>query len=183
MRMRDALQHAFQRQARYNQHANEALFAVLANLTDRARKRDAGSWFGSIHGILNHIIVCDLNWLKRFRALSPEDPILMDPRLDPPNLSWAHDLHEDFAALREDRIFVDTQLCAWFALFPAARYDEPFAYHDSAGVLRHAVSGHAFQFLFTHQIHHRGQISQILDRSGLPNNLADNVAYLENLDR
>jgi len=181
--MRHLLPNALHRQARYNQRANEALFAVLANLTDRARKRDTGSWFGSIHGILNHILICDFNWLKRFRALAPEDPILMDPRLDPPNLSWAHDLHADFNALRDDRIFVDAQICAWFAAFPADRDNECFAYHDSAGILRQAKAGDAFQFLFTHQIHHRGQISQILDRSGLPNNLADNVAYLEDLNR
>ena len=32
---------------------------------------------------------------------------------------------------------------------------------------------------FLHPIHHRGQISQILDRFGLPNNWGDNAAYLE----
>jgi uncharacterized damage-inducible protein DinB len=41
------------------------------------------------------------------------------------------------------------------------------------------MAGAAFEFLFLHQTHHRGQISQILDAMGLPNNLADNVAYLE----
>jgi uncharacterized damage-inducible protein DinB len=177
--MRYDLKHAFQQRARYNQRANRELYAVLANLTDRARKRDHGSWFRSIHGILNHVIICDINWLKRFRALAPDSPVLADPRLDPPNLSWQHDLHEDFAELRETRKVVDEQICAWFAAFPASRCSARFAYHDSAGALRQATAGDAFDFLFTHQIHHRGQISQILDRSGLPNNLADNVAYLE----
>jgi uncharacterized damage-inducible protein DinB len=180
--MRYDIRHAVMRQARYNQRANRELCAVLANLTDRARKRDTGSWFGSIHGILNHVIICDIHWLKRFRALSPDDPVLRDPRLDPPNLSWSHDLHEDFVGLRESRLFVDARICDWFAAFPASRYSEGFTYHDSAGTLRQATAGDAFQFLFTHQIHHRGQISQILDRSGLPNNLADNAAYLEALD-
>ena len=41
------------------------------------------------------------------------------------------------------------------------------------------MAGKAFEFLFLHQTHHRGQISQILDRIGLPNNLADNAAFLE----
>ena len=39
--------------------------------------------------------------------------------------------------------------------------------------------GQAFEFLFVHQIHHRGQVSQVLDLLGLPNNFADNVAFLE----
>ena len=47
------------------------------------------------------------------------------------------------------------------------------------GAKREAMAGQAFEFLFLHQIHHRGQISQILDALGLPNNWGDNAAYLE----
>ena len=164
--------------ARYNERVNREMVAVLVVLTDRARKQEAGSWFGSIHGILNHLIICDLNWLKRYRALSPESPVLTDPRLDPPNLSWDHNLYDNFAGLREERTIVDERICAWFVEFPASRYDEIFNYRDSAGNLRRAKAGAAFEFLFYHQTHHRGQISQILDSMGLSNNFADNLAYL-----
>jgi uncharacterized damage-inducible protein DinB len=44
------------------------------------------------------------------------------------------------------------------------------------------VAASAFEFLFVHQTHHRGQVSQILDRLGLPNNVADNAAFLEPAD-
>jgi len=165
--------------ARYNERVNREMYEILSVLTDRARRQEAGSWFGSIHGILSHIIICDFHWLKRYRALSPESPVLNDPRLDPPNLSWEHDLHENFAALREDRTIVDERICAWVEAFPAARYDEDFEYHDSTGNARHAKAGAAFEFLFLHQTHHRGQISQILDSMGLAHSFADNVAYLE----
>lgn len=173
------IRNAFQNLARYNEGANREMYAALSQLTDKARKRDVGSWFGSIHGILNHVIITDMNWLKRYRALSPESPVLTDPQLDPPNLSWSHDLHEDFEALRQTRGFVDAKIRAWFAEFPMSRCGEEFQYHDSRGTLRRAVAGAAFEFLFLHQTHHRGQISQILDVLGLPNNFADNAAYLE----
>jgi uncharacterized damage-inducible protein DinB len=165
--------------ARYNERVNREMYAILSVLTDRARKQEAGSWFRSIHGILNHLIICDLNWLKRYRALSPGSPVLTDPRLDPPNLSWEHDLHDNFAGLRADRTIVDERICAWFEEFPVSRYDEVFEYHDSTGNARHATAGAAFEFLFLHQTHHRGQVSQILDSMGLSNNFADNVAFLE----
>ncbi len=165
--------------ARYNERVNQEMYAVLSVLTDRARKQEAGSWFGSIHGILNHLIIGDLNWLKRYRALSPESPVLNDSRLDPPNLSWEHDLHDKFADLREDRVIVDGRIRAWFEEFPVSRYDEDFAYRDSVGNARQAKAGAAFEFLFLHHTHHRGQISQILDSMGLSNNFADNGAYLE----
>jgi uncharacterized damage-inducible protein DinB len=173
------LKHSFQNLARYNERVNREMYEIISMLTDKARKREVGSWFGSIHGILNHIIICDINWLKRYRALSPESAVLTDKCLDPPNLSWTHNLHDDFVSLRRDRTVVDERICAWFAEFPISRYDEEFQYSDSTGKLRQATAGAAFEFLFLHQTHHRGQVSQILDKIGLPNNFADNGAYLE----
>ena len=170
----------FQNLARYNERANRDLFEVLARLTGRARRRDAGSWFGSICGILNHVIICDINWLHRYRVLAPDSPVLNDPLLDPPNLSWDRELHDDFKDLQEHRRQVDALIRTWFASFPPSRYQEAFQYRDSAGTPRNARAGQAFEFLFLHQTHHRGQISQILDGWGHPNNLADNAAYLEN---
>lgn len=176
------IKHSFKNLARYNQRANQEMYETLSKLTSRARRRDTGSWFGSIHSILNHLIICDLNWLKRYRALSPDSTVLTDPQLDPPNLSWNHDLHDHFADLWVDRAFVDRRILDWFSEFPASRYDAVFQYQDSAGNTRQAEAGKAFEFLFLHQTHHRGQISQILDSFGLPNNFADNVAFLEGLD-
>jgi uncharacterized damage-inducible protein DinB len=174
-----APQQIFQNLARYNARANREMVQHLAALTGRARRRDVGSWFRSIHGILNHVLICDINWLKRYRALAPGSPVLNDPRLDPPNLSWDHDLHDDFKDLAEHRAGVDGLIRAWFEACPASDYSEVFQYHDSVGTPRTAMAGQAFEFLFLHQTHHRGQISQLLDTFGLPNNLADNAAYLE----
>ena len=165
--------------ARYNERANQQMYEVLSVLTGRARKQATGSWFGSIHGILNHIIICDFNWLKRYRPLSPESAVLTDPRLDPPDLSWDHDLHDNFNDLREARVMVDERICAWFEEFPASRYGEVFEYLDSKGNRQQPTAAAAFEFLFLHQTHHRGQISQILDGMGISNNLADNMAYLK----
>lgn len=174
-----APQHMFQNMARYNERANREMLQQLLLLTGRARRRDVGSWFGSIHGILNHVLICDINWLKRYRALAPGSAVLDDPQLDPPNLAWDHDLYDDFKGLAAHRSGVDGLIRAWFEAFPASSYSEVFQYHDSVGTAQRAMAGQAFEFLFLHQTHHRGQISQILDTFGLPNNLADNAAYLE----
>ncbi len=165
--------------ARYNERANREMYDLLSQLTDKARKRDCGAWFGSIHKILNHLLVGDLYWLNRFRPIYPESAVLNNPRLSPPNLSWEHDLHEDFDLQRKERIFVDEKIIAWFEELPENQYKDPFQYRDSVGELRNAIAGQAFEFIFLHQIHHRGQVSQILDTLGLPNNFADNGSYLE----
>lgn len=167
--------------AQYNKRANREMYEVLSKLTDRARKRDCGSLFGSMHKILNHLIVGDLHWLNRFKPIYPDSAVLKNPRLTPLNLSWAHDLHEEFEALHQERIFVDEKIIAWFEELPANLYTKRFQYSDSVGKLRDAMAGQAFEFLFLHQIHHRGQISQVLDSLGLPNNFADNGPFLEEL--
>jgi uncharacterized damage-inducible protein DinB len=168
----------FQNLARYNQRANREMYEILSLLTDKARKMERGAWFGSIHGILNHLIITDLNWLKRFRALSPKSS-LNDPQLDPPNLSWEHDLHDNFKELRNTREVADARIRDWFSEFSTDRYNEVFQYQDSRGTPREAKAGAAFEFLFLHQTHHRGQVAQILDALGLPNDFANNITYLE----
>ena len=53
----------FQMLAQYNRIANERLFAKCAQLNDvEYRKQRAGS-FGSIHGLLNHILLGNRRWL------------------------------------------------------------------------------------------------------------------------
>jgi len=165
--------------AHYNRRANAELFDALGRLTDRARRRETGSYFGSIHALLNHIIVADMHWLNRFKPVYPESAVLADPLLSPPELSWKQDLRESFDELRQVRTFVDGRIVAWFEECPLDRYGDRFLYTDSAGIERNGLAGQGFEFMFVHQIHHRGQVSQVLDSLGLPNNIADNVAFLE----
>ena len=47
------IKQSFLNLARYNERVNQEMVAVLAVLTGRARRQEAGSWFGSIHGILD----------------------------------------------------------------------------------------------------------------------------------
>ncbi len=172
------LKERFARLARYNERANAEMYDALTRVTDRVRRRDAGSWFGSIHGILNHLIVTDIHWLRRYRALAPGSKALSDATLDPPNLSWDDDLHDDFASLAAHRVAVDAAITAWFGEFPESRYGEAFEYRDSSGSPQSAVACDAFDFLFVHQAHHRGQVSHILDTLGAANNWADNMRFL-----
>jgi uncharacterized damage-inducible protein DinB len=89
--------------ARYNRMANERLFAHCARLDDSEyRKLRAGS-FGSIHGLLNHILLGDLRWMALFeggeRVTRPPNEILYD----------------DFATLRGAREREDARIESFFA--------------------------------------------------------------------
>ena len=54
--------------ADYNQWMNRKLYAAAGTLDAEALARDRGAFFGSILGTLNHLVVADTIWLKRFAA-------------------------------------------------------------------------------------------------------------------
>jgi uncharacterized damage-inducible protein DinB len=73
---------------------------------------------------------------------------------------------------------VDSLIRAWFDEADERLMERVFDYVDSGGVARSAVACDAFDFLFVHQTHHRGQVAQILDTLGVASNFADNTRFL-----
>lgn len=165
--------------AEYNAEANGTMFEILSSLTGKARRRERGSYFGSIWGILDHLVTAEYIWLNRFKPLMPEAALFKDSGFTPENLSWYDELCSSFDELRQKSAYISGKLVEWIKEYPEGDYGNPFQYQDSSGAMRDAVAGKAFDYLFVHQLHHRGQISQILDEIGLPNNFADNGLYLE----
>ena len=162
--------------ARFNAGSNRELYRILTQLTPGALVSDRGSWFGSLTGMLNHIIVTDIHWLDRFRPLDPEAAVFTDGRLGSFSLEWKP-LSEDFSVLSEGRRVVDDLISEWFVWFPEENYARDLSYLDSGGRTQSTTAARAFSFLFSHQNYHRGQISQVLDEIGLPNSFMDNLKY------
>jgi uncharacterized damage-inducible protein DinB len=105
----------FQMLAQYNRVANERLFAKCAQLDDAEyRKQRAGS-FGSIHGLLNHILLGDRRWLGLFEN---------GERLTPP---LNQILYDDFPSLRSAREREDARLESFFKGLDARFWERTFA--------------------------------------------------------
>ena len=175
--MDDLWKDGFRHAARYNAETNETMYRALGSLAPEELSADRGSYFGSLIGILDHIIVTDIHWLDRFRALSPDAEALADGRLAEFPLTW-EPLSGDFDVLAARRPVVDGLIRDWFGEFPEERYGETFAYQDSRGSMHETRAARAFDFLFFHQAYHRGQVSQIMDRLGIIHSFADNGEYL-----
>lgn len=52
--------------AAYNRWANAQVYAAAAELSDAEFRSDRGAFFGSLHRTLNHLLVADRIWMKRF---------------------------------------------------------------------------------------------------------------------
>jgi uncharacterized damage-inducible protein DinB len=143
----------FQMLARYNRTANERLFAKCAQLNDAEyRKQRAGS-FGSIHALLNHILLGDRRWLGLFesgeRVTPPLNQILCD----------------DFSALRSAREREDARMESFFAGLDDAFFNRSFAYTNNQGKDYVETAHVACSHLFNHQTHHRGQVHVMLSQT------------------
>jgi uncharacterized damage-inducible protein DinB len=141
----------FQMLAAYNDWVNRCLYEAATALPERDYRADRGAFFGSLHGTLNHLLLGDRIWLRRFTgegaALDELDAILYD----------------DFTALRRTREAEDARIVAYIDRLGDA---------DLARIVRYRSTrnpAETEQYLaplllhfFNHQTHHRGQAHCLL---------------------
>ena len=138
--------------AAYNRWANDRLYAVAAKLKNSDYHADRGAFFKSVSGTLNHLLVTDRIWMKRFTGTGTAPD-----RLDAI-------LYDDLAGLRAARRDEDARI---------VNYIESLTEADLAsGVISYrtvvqpiAVEQElapALDHFFNHQTHHRGQAHCLL---------------------
>lgn len=143
----------FKEFAAYNRWVNRRIYETAAGLTDEVRTRDVGLYFGSVHGTLNHLLVADYIWMRRFTGNGP-----LPERL---NLI----LHEDFAALRDAREAEDERIITFIDQIDD--FERILEYQNSTGRTFRQRLGSALAHFFNHQTHHRGQVHAGLTIAGI----------------
>lgn len=141
----------YQMFAGYNAWCNERLYAAAATVSDADYRADRGAFFKSLHGTLNHLLVGDRIWMRRFTGVGQKPPALDAI------------LYDGFEALRDARRKEDTLIC---------RYIDRLSEADLAGALRYTTMVRpqtieqplmpALDHFFNHQTHHRGQAHALL---------------------
>lgn len=141
--------------ARYNAWANHRLYHMASQLPDEAYRRDAGVYFKSLHGTLNHLLVADRIWLRRLTG-SGEQPTRLDAIL-----------YDDLAALTAARRAEDERLLRYVEGLPNDQFEARLNYQTLAGAPMQQKVLEILAHLFNHQTHHRGQCHAILTRLGV----------------
>ncbi|MDR0388895.1 MAG: DinB family protein [Spirochaetaceae bacterium] len=156
--------------AKYNKEADKTVYAILDGLSNDEREKDRGSYYKSLSGLFVHCLggtVFILGLLKEALKNSParealtvlESVTVPQKSLDAEQwkaLGAAFEKADDacidlVSALREEDLKAQVTL-SWYKGNPPS---VPVAF--------------LIQGLITHGIHHRGQISQILDSLKIKN--------------
>ncbi len=135
----------FTQMAAYNRWANARLYAAALALPDADYRRDAGVFFGSLHGTLNHLLVTDRGWLNRLAGL-PEHAHKLNAIL-----------HDDRRELARARAAEDERFVACVAALDEAALAGSLRYANSTGQIFEQKRADILAHLCNHQAHHRGQ--------------------------
>lgn len=163
----------FELMARYNQWMNARLFAVAAQLDEAQWHADRGAFFGSIAATLEHILVADTLWLKRFAAALSHLASLDYVRALPPPEPVRGITFPDFAQLRGERETMDAVIVDFTSEAGDDLYVRPLHYVNGAGQSYTKPSGLVLRHVFNHQTHHRGQVTTLLSQLGIDVGVTD----------
>lgn len=156
---------------RYNRWMNGKIYDACAKLSDQQRKRDLGAFFKSIHGTLNHLLLTDGLWLKRFRGEALNF------------ISLDEELYADFGALSAARRATDEEIEAFATNLSDTRLRENFTYRTTLApqVDRTLPIAVVLMHMFNHQAHHRGQVTTLLMQMGIDPGVTD-LPWMPGLD-
>ena len=137
--------------AAYNAWAKGRIYDAAERLSDADYRADRGAFFKSVHGTLNHLLVTDRIWMRRFTGEG-----------DAPNRLDAV-LFEQLDELRAARRAEDERIVG---------YVETLREDALAGRIRYRTISNpadieqplapALIHFFNHQTHHRGQVHALL---------------------
>ncbi|MGZ5050202.1 MAG: DinB family protein [Methylobacter sp.] len=164
--------------ASYNAWMNSKLYEAAATLAPNEIAADRKAFFGSILGSLNHIVVGDTIWLKRF-ATHPSNHAALEPiRRDPAPQALDQVLFDNLPALWKHRQQLDQTINTWATSLTEADLEYSLSYKNMKGMPANKRFSSLVLHFFNHQTHHRGQATTLLSQAGLDVGATDLLALI-----
>ena len=164
----------------YNEWMNTKLYDAARSLPHDELVADRSAFFGSILGTLNHLVVGDTIWLKRFAAHPTAHSALASLQTVPSPASLDQIVHADLSKLTERRKTLDKMIREWSQSIKESDLDHVLCYANSRGVVSSKCFFSLVVHFFNHQTHHRGQASTLLFQAGIDIGVTDLLALIRN---
>jgi uncharacterized damage-inducible protein DinB len=142
--------------AKYNAWANARAYAAARSLPEESYRKNVGAFFGSVHGTLNHLLVADRIWMRRFTG-EGDHPARLDAIL-----------FEDLPSLDAARKAEDGRIARYVDGLSEEDIGRDLDYATTKGVPQRHSLRELLSHFFNHQTHHRGQVHTIFTVLGIP---------------
>jgi uncharacterized damage-inducible protein DinB len=166
-------------QAKYMQEADREVYALLDALSNEQREAERGSYYGRLSGLARHILGGTLFFHSLFKSAlgdSPAAKILSCPPVSVPKDALTEDQWKALGPVFET---ADSATVDFVAALGDAELTAPVRVEWYGGNPASVPLYFMFTNLAAHGIHHRGQISQILDEMKVDNDYSGiNAAFL-----
>jgi uncharacterized damage-inducible protein DinB len=148
------LESFFVASARNNHWSNFRLYSACRQLPESEYFAQRASFFGSIHATLNHILIVDLLYLGRLQG---KERVASD----------CDELYPDLISLEDRQLRVDCELIEYCTSQNAKSLGASISYRDSDGQAHSETVEGILAHVFMHQVHHRGQVHDMLSQTSV----------------
>ena len=169
---------SFRKLSEYNRWANLKLFVFLEKLGEPRWRQPRDTFAGSISGVLHHTLISDS--LTMATLTGDEKGFVLRNRLGEEIRieTMAQCLYAKFSELDTARRHLDQQIVEYLTIVTEPELKERLSFFDFDGERRKQLRWHLLTELFTHQVHHRAQLSTILHAMGTPLGCIDFSVFL-----
>ena len=158
--------------ANYNAVMNQKICDAIASLAEDVLWQDNKAFFGSILGTLNHLMVGDLIWLRRFNNHPNHSHNIEANRfkaLDslasfPLPTALTQTLYRTKENFTRNRQALDQIIIQFIDETVESDYSTTLTYTNTKGDVFNKPFSILLQHLFNHQTHHRGQVTTLLNQ-------------------
>ena len=144
------MNHHFGIMARYNAWANSRLYAEALSLSVKSYPKNVGAFFGSLHGTLNHLLVTDRIWMRRFTG-GGEHPAQLNAIM-----------FDDLPSLQVAREAEDGRIFQYVEGLSEEEIGQDFSYSTTKALPQRFPLRDLLAHWFNHQTDHRGRVHCIL---------------------
>ena len=153
--------------AEYNELMNQRIFEASGKLSKSSLTEDKGAFFKSILATLNHIMIGDILWLKRFSKHPSNYYSLQQVDKLPQAESLDKILFDNIALLYKERKKLDGIIIEFCKELKEIDLNNPLTYKNFKKESHCKKFGYLILHVFLHQIHHRGQITTLLSQENI----------------
>ncbi len=153
--------------ASYNAWANRRLYEACGALSEQEYLRERPSAFGSLHAVLNHVLVADRIWMARIEGRTL--PGLGDDQI----------LYADLIGLKVARSAADAHLRNVVAGISETVLGQPLIWRNARGDRCGTPLRLVLAHLFNYQAEHRGEAKALLQQTEVAPPSLDLIRFID----